>query len=106
MYVEHTVIAADIADVLWRFCNNLDPKRDHFYGGATKNILGLDGTRKTKKLDNFDRPWPNIIAADKETIAKVDAKWGDLGLGELIISPSLKYSTQLYEGGATVLDNG
>jgi 4-hydroxy-3-polyprenylbenzoate decarboxylase len=105
LYVEHTVKADDIADVLWRFCNNLDPKRDHFYGGAGKNILGLDGTRKTKKLDNFDRPWPNIIAADKETIVKVDSKWSQLGLGKLIISPSLKYSTQLYEGGATVLDN-
>ena len=105
IYAEHTVNAADIADVLWRFCNNLDPKRDHFYGGAAKNILGLDGTRKTKKLDNFDRPWPNIIAADAATIAKVDAKWDQLGLGTKILSPSLRYMTQLYRGGATVLDS-
>jgi len=104
-YVEHTVMVNDIADVLWRFCNNLDPKRDHFYGGAKKNILGLDGTRKSKKLDNFDRPWPNIIVADDETIAKIDRKWGDLGLGEKIISPSLRYKTQLYGGDATVLEN-
>lgn len=105
LYVEHTVNAADTADVLWRFCNNLDPKRDHMYGGTAKNILGLDGTRKSKKLDNFDRPWPNIIAADDATIAAVDKKWPDLGLGELIISPSLRYRTQLYRGGAAVLDN-
>jgi 4-hydroxy-3-polyprenylbenzoate decarboxylase len=104
LYVEHTVNAADIADVLWRFCNNLDPKRDHFYSGTEKNILGLDGTRKTKKLDNFDRPWPNIIVADDKTIAAVDAKWDSLGLGPKIISPSLRYKTQLYRGGATVLD--
>lgn len=104
LYVEHTVKADDIADVLWRFCNNLDPKRDHFYGGASGNILGLDGTRKSKKYDNFDRPWPNIIVADKETIASIDGKWRDLGLGELIFSPSLRYQTQLYGGGATVLD--
>jgi 4-hydroxy-3-polyprenylbenzoate decarboxylase len=104
-YVEHTVKADDIADVLWRFCNNLDPKRDHFYAGTKKNILGLDGTRKSKKLDNFDRPWPNIIVADDETIAKIDKKWGDLGLGEKIISPSLRYKTQLYGGDATVLDD-
>ena len=105
LYVEHTVKANDIADVLWRFCNNLDPKRDHFYGGTENNILGLDGTRKTKKLDNFDRPWPNIIVADDQTIATVDKKWADLGLGPIIFSPSLRYKTQLYEGGATVLDN-
>ena len=104
-YVEHTVMVDDIADVLWRFCNNLDPKRDHFYSGARKNILGLDGTRKSKKLDNFDRPWPNIIVADKDTITAIDRKWPDLGLGPKIISPSLRYQTQLYRGGATVLDN-
>lgn len=105
LYVEHTVNAADIADVLWRFCNNMDPRRDHFYAGENNHILGLDGTRKTKKLDNFERPWPNIIAADDETIKKIDDKWASLGLGNLIISPSLRYRTQLYGVGASVLDS-
>jgi 4-hydroxy-3-polyprenylbenzoate decarboxylase len=105
IYVEHTVDIHDIADVLWRFCNNLDPRRDNMYAGTYQQILGLDGTRKTKRHDNFDRPWPNIIAADDATIAKIDAKWSELGLGELLKSPSLKYKTQLYEGGATVLDS-
>ena len=105
LYVEHTVNADDIADVLWRFCNNLDPRRDHCYGGTERNILGLDGTRKNKEFDNFDRPWPNIIAADDKTIAAVDDKWDKLGLGNKIISPSLRYKTQLYGGGAAVLDN-
>lgn len=105
LYVEHTVIVEDIADVLWRHCNNLDPKRDHLYAGSRKNILGLDGTRKTKALDGFDRPWPNIIAADMETIAAVDKKWPELGLGVKIISPSLKYMTQLYGVEAAVLDS-
>jgi 4-hydroxy-3-polyprenylbenzoate decarboxylase len=105
LYVEHTVDAMDIPDVLWRFCNNLDPRRDHMFGGKSRNILGLDGTRKTKKQDNFDRPWPNIIVADDATIERVDKKWKDLGLGEMLKSPSLRYKTQLYRGGATVLDN-
>jgi 4-hydroxy-3-polyprenylbenzoate decarboxylase len=111
LYVEYTVNADDIADVLWRFCNNLDPRRDNFFNptpiqnGSLQPVLGLDGTRKTKKLDNFDRPWPNIIAADPATIATIDKKWPDLGLGKIIISPSLRYSTQLYRGGASVLDN-
>ncbi len=105
LYVEHTVRTADIADVLWRFCNNLDPRRDHMYGGPQNNILGLDGTRKTKKYDNFDRDWPNIIVADNVTIKKIDDKWPRLGIGELITSPSLRYKTQLYRGGATVLED-
>lgn len=102
LYVEHTVDASDVADVLWRFCNNLDPRRDHFYAGKNKNILGLDGTIKTKELDGFERPWPNIIAADQATITSVDKKWGELGLGELIKSPSLKYQSQMYGEEAEV----
>ncbi|MBC7872834.1 MAG: menaquinone biosynthesis decarboxylase, partial [Ferruginibacter sp.] len=38
LYVEHTVDAHDLATALWRFCNNLDPKRDHhLYKRATSN---------------------------------------------------------------------
>ena len=104
LYVEHTVDINKITDVLWRFCNNLDPDRDHFFEGNTRKILGLDGTKKSKKMDNFDRPWPNIIVSDDETRASVDKKWDELGLGEKIISPSLQYLTQLYGGDATVLE--
>lgn len=96
LYVEHTVDVQDIADTLWRFCNNLDPKRDHFYGGSNDNILGMDGTLKTKAMDGFERPWPNIIVADKATIKTVDEKWADMGMGPLIKSPSLKYESQMY----------
>lgn len=103
LYVEHTVNAEDIADTLWRLCNNLDPKRDHFYNDA-QNILGLDGTRKTKELDGFERPWPNIIAADNATIKSVDKKWSELNLGELIKSPSLKYQPQMYGEEAAIED--
>lgn len=105
LYVEQTVNTDDIADVLWRLCNNLDPRRDHMYGGPESNILGLDGTRKTKALDGFERPWPNVIAADERTISSVDKKWELLGLGDIIISPSLKYMTQLYGHEAHVLDS-
>jgi 4-hydroxy-3-polyprenylbenzoate decarboxylase len=105
LYVEHTVKTDDIADFLWRFCNNLDPQKDHYYSGPLRNILGLDGTRKSKKLDNFERSWPNIIVADDATITSVDKKWDALGMGEKIISPSLRYKTQLYGGGASVYDS-
>ena len=103
LYVEANVDVNDIADVLWRHCNNLDPRRDHTYDTDGK-ILGLDGTRKTKELDGFERPWPNVIAADEATIAAVDEKWDRLGLGPFIKSPSLKYRYQTYLGEAAVLD--
>src|SRR5579872_1632662 len=63
LYVEHTVDANDLSVALWRFCNNLDPKRDHILierasgvldgpAGRLTACLGLDGTRKTATLDN------------------------------------------------------
>ncbi|MBI4947706.1 MAG: menaquinone biosynthesis decarboxylase [Bacteroidetes bacterium] len=137
IYVEDTVDVMDIKDTMWRFANNFDPKRDSYFsrphqplpigedlGGASG--IGLDGTRKTKAFDNFDRPWPNIICADDATIKSVDEKWRKifrahpqpppsggaikrepLPSGEklgrafsFIPSPSLKYKKMLYKGGA------
>lgn len=105
IYLDHTVDVSDIADAVWRFANNADPRRDHFFveaAGPETSHIGFDGTRKTKELDGFDRDWPNILASDEKTIARIDEIWGKLGLGAFIPSPSLKYRKQLYEGGAVV----
>lgn len=110
LYVEHSVDPNNLPVALWRFCNNLDPKRDHFLfkqeskhqPGKIFACLGLDGTRKTKELDGFERDWPNIIVADDATIASVDKKWDRLNLGYFIASPSLQYKSQLYGNEAVV----
>ncbi|MEP6950566.1 MAG: menaquinone biosynthesis decarboxylase [Ginsengibacter sp.] len=104
LYVEHTVDANDLTVSLWRFCNNLDPRRDHFivkkessaFPGKYHACIGFDGTLKTKEFDDFYRDWPNIIIADDTTIASVDEKWPTLGLGNFIPSPSLKFKGQMY----------
>jgi 4-hydroxy-3-polyprenylbenzoate decarboxylase len=110
LYVEHTVDANDLAVALWRFCNNLDPKRDaslvqrpsNTTPGKTFSCIGFDGTIKTKQIDNFQRDWPNIIVSDDATIRAVDSKWERLGLGEFLPSPSLKFKNQLYGEEAVV----
>jgi 4-hydroxy-3-polyprenylbenzoate decarboxylase len=104
LYVEHTVNANDLTVALWRFCNNLDPKRDSTLVHRSSSIdesktyscMGLDGTIKSKEMDNFQRDWPNIIVSDEVTIKSVDAKWDKLGLGEFLPSPSLKFQDQVY----------
>ena len=111
LYVEHTVDPQDLTTALWRFCNNLDPKRDALVFQSSRldnpllnfSCLGLDGTRKTRDLDNFQRDWPNIIVADDATIAAVDRKWDALGIGPFLSSPSLKYRNQLYGKEAAVV---
>ena len=110
LYVEHTVDPMDLPVALWRFCNNLDPKRDNIIDQRPSSLdpakyaacIGFDGTIKTKAFDNFYRDWPNIIIADDETIASVDAKWKDLGLGKFLSSPSLKFKDQVYGPEAAV----
>jgi 4-hydroxy-3-polyprenylbenzoate decarboxylase len=110
LYVEHTVDAGDLSIALWRFCNNLDPKRDqvlvqrpsHIHSDKTFACIGLDGTIKTKELDNFQRDWPNIIVSDDATIKAVDEKWSQLGLGNFVSSPSLKFKNQMYGEEAVV----
>ncbi len=100
-YIDENINPSDLPVALWRFCNNLDPKRDSFLfeglvGEKLQACMGLDGTTKTEALDDFHRDWPNIIVADDKTIAAVDAKWEKLGLGEFIPSPSLSFRDQLY----------
>jgi 4-hydroxy-3-polyprenylbenzoate decarboxylase len=110
LYVEHTVDANDLPVALWRFCNNLDPKRDYTLVQRASKIdvsknfacMGLDGTIKTKDFDNFQRDWPNIIVSNDQTIKSVDEKWNKLGLGAFIPSPSLKYKNQMYGEEAVV----
>jgi 4-hydroxy-3-polyprenylbenzoate decarboxylase len=110
LYVEHTVDARDLPVALWRFCNNLDPKRDALLvqrpsqndSSKTFACMGLDGTIKTKAFDNFQRDWPNIIVMDDKTIKAVDEKWNRLGLGEFLPSPSLKFKAQIYGEEAVV----
>lgn len=107
LYVEHTVNANDLPVALWRFCNNLDPKRDYILcKQPTSNsyiaCMGFDGTTKTKEFDDFQRDWPNIIVSGNETIKAVDEKWNNLGLGKFISSPSLKFKGQMYGEEAVV----
>jgi 4-hydroxy-3-polyprenylbenzoate decarboxylase len=109
IYIEHTVDANDIADAIWRFANNIDPKRDGYIvepkDENSISHIGFDGTRKTKEFDNFLREWPNIICANEQTIKSIDEKWSKLGLGTFVKSPSLKYRNQLYKGGAIAAEN-
>jgi 4-hydroxy-3-polyprenylbenzoate decarboxylase len=101
LYVDENIDPSNLPVALWRFCNNLDPKRDSFLfegerDGKLHACMGLDGTTKTEALDDFHRDWPNIIVADEKTILAVDSKWEQLGLGPLIPSPSLAFRDQLY----------
>jgi 4-hydroxy-3-polyprenylbenzoate decarboxylase len=104
VWMDSNVILKDFKDVVWLFANNIDPERDAFIpineDGDKYPVLVIDGTRKTLEYDNFKRPWPNVVVVDDATIKAVDEKWSSLGLGEFLPSPSLKYKSLLFKGGA------
>ena len=104
IFIEEVAVAADYADVVWRVANNVDPARDCFYqndaSGNPYPLLIIDALRKTLAEDGFGRDWPNIVTMDEETIALVDRRWDEYGIGDFLTSPSVKYRKQLYPGGA------
>jgi 4-hydroxy-3-polyprenylbenzoate decarboxylase len=106
VYVDKQVNVSNIADVAWLVANNCDPQRDCFITSVSEidsfQLLAIDGTRKTEKMDGFEREWPNVLTMDEETIKAIDAKWESLGLGPLIQSPSLRYKALSLSGGARV----
>jgi len=97
VFVDAAADVDDLNTISWMVLNNIDPARDI---SVFDGVMIVDGTRKTKQFDDFDRPWPNIIVSDDATIKAVDEKWPTLGLGEFIESPSLKNTKLLWPGKA------
>lgn len=107
IFLDDIVQISHIGDALWRFSNNTDVKRDHLIiseaeTGASETKLILDGTRKTRELDGFQRDWPNILISREDTIRHIDQIWNKLGLGPFLPSPTHRYSPQYDGGGAAV----
>ncbi len=100
LYLDEGIDIDHLGDAFWRFCNNTDVKRDLIVTEPVRPgevaHIGLDGTRKTKELDGFQRDWPNILVMKQEIIKEVDEYWGQLGLGSFISSPSNRYRKGLY----------
>ena len=85
-------------ELLWLGAANTEPTRDISLHDST---LIVDARAKIPKADS-DNPsrWPNIVTADEATIALVDSKWSDYGIGEFIPSPSKHYSALKLSEGA------
>ena len=82
----------NIAEVVLRVANNIDPERDiQFTLGPIDSLdhasrlpnygskMGIDATRKWK-AEGFERQWPAMIEMDRATKDKIDAIWAKLGL--------------------------
>ena len=84
-------------ELLWLFAANTEPTRDI---SLVEGVLVIDARAKRPgaAAQNPVR-WPNIVTADEQTIALVDRRWEEYGIGEKVESPSLRYRRlQLSEG--------
>ena len=90
--VDEDCDAHNIAEVVLRVANHIDPERDiQFTLGPVDSLdhaarlpnygskMGIDATRKWR-AEGFERPWPAMIEMDAATRARVDAIWAKLGL--------------------------
>jgi 4-hydroxy-3-polyprenylbenzoate decarboxylase len=71
--------AMDLRDaslVLWKFFNNVDPKRDMV---REKNRTVIDATRKGPE-DGHYRPWPDDIVMPPEVVERVKRRGKELGI--------------------------
>ena len=104
LFIDDLVDTSSFSRIVWIAANNTDPMRDCFYierePGVKFQVLCIDGTRKTREFDDFQRDWPNVIVMDDLTIKSIDTKWENLGLGPLISSPSLIYKSLVINSGA------
>ena len=82
----------NVAEVVLRVTNNIDPERDiQFTLGPIDSLdhssrlpnygskMGIDATRKWK-AEGFNRQWPAMIEMDSATKSRIDAIWAKLGL--------------------------
>jgi 4-hydroxy-3-polyprenylbenzoate decarboxylase len=76
------------SDLLWIAAANTDPKRDIETVGQT---IIVDARSKTPGVGRNPKRFPNIVTSSLETIALVDSRWEEYGLGKRIESPSRTY---------------
>ena len=76
------------SDLLWIAAANTDPKRDIRING---NTMIIDARSKRPGYGNNPSRFPNVVTSSPETIALVDSRWGEYGIGKMVESPSSNY---------------
>lgn len=85
------------AELLWLAAANTDPRRDVRAVGAAQVI---DARSKRPGVGENPCRFPNVVTASEQTMALVDRRWPEYGLGEFVGSPSRRYRRLLLSDGA------
>lgn len=85
-------------ELLWLGCGNSEPNRD---ATIINNTLVVDCRTKVGCAGAPQR-FPNVVTSDEETRRRVDARWKEYGLGELLPSPSDHFEPLVHNNDASV----
>lgn len=97
VFVDKNIGVDNILLVTWFVVSNIDPRRDCFIlekEGENFSSLIVDGTKKMVKLGNILPQDSSIVWSSPLTISSINKKWIDLGIGEMIKSPSLIFAVE------------
>ena len=81
-------------ELLWLAAANTDPARDIALTEDGHTAIVDARPKRPGKAGNPAR-FPNVVVSDKQTIALVDSRWTEYGLGEFVESPSVRYGKLL-----------
>lgn len=84
-------------DLLWIAAANTDPKRDIRFAG---DVMIIDARSKRPGYGDNPKRFPNAVTSSPETIALVNDRWAEYGLGDIVESPSRRYRKILLSDGA------
>ena len=84
-------------ELLWLAAANTDPRRDVRTEGAA---LVIDARSKRPGAGENPGRFPNVVTASEATVALVDRRWPEYGLGAFVGSPSRRYRRLLLSDGA------
>jgi len=88
-------------ELLWFALANCEPGRDVAVS-ASGGYIVADARTKLPGAPGMPARWPGVVASLPETIAAVDRRWAEYGLGELLNSPSLRYLPIVYSKKAEI----
>ncbi len=91
--VDADIDPRDMDEVLFRVTSNVDPRRDMLFTEGPLDVLdhagervafgskvGIDATRKSRALDDFQREWPRDLAFPEDILARITRRWTEYGL--------------------------
>ncbi len=97
LLLDRAAAGLDPEELLWIAAANTDPRRDV---RVVEGTLVADARSKVPGAEGNPARWPNAVTSSAQTVALVDSRWEEYGIGERVASPSERYRVLAHSEGA------